>query len=347
MAQVGDQFVQADLQLAGSRRRPAAALRRAAGCPIRRLRARRPGAGVPPVARPRPRASARAPASAPSGALGEQAGAGRGFGDARRATWPTPAVARARLRPTRPTLASGLGSPPAPSSALPCSRSGLTAAATCAGPTTAWTPGSVGDASLPAAQSGEPRRVGDRAVFGRRRRRRRAIRSRRRPSWRSVSLSCAGRVVLAAAGRGSAGPVFSASAGPARTRTTAPIAIATGAGRRRAAVTNAISRERSPFGARADPPAVDVGPEQGEHRAGRRRSRRATLSTTTSATRRRPARRAASRARRRTRPASRAAGCCRRRRWCGRRCGGSSAAASSGSAPPASSSRKRETISSA
>ena len=57
-------------------------------------------------------------------------------------TWPTPRVARARLRPTRLTLASGPSFPP-PSSVLPCSRSGVTASETRAGPITACTPGSL------------------------------------------------------------------------------------------------------------------------------------------------------------------------------------------------------------
>ena len=45
------------------------------------------------------------------------------------------------------------------------------------------------------------------------------------------------------------GPVFSPSAGTARTRTTKPIASATGAGRRSAAATRAISLERPSPGA--------------------------------------------------------------------------------------------------
>ena len=115
--------------------------------------------------------------------------------------------------------------------------------------------------------------------------RRRALRSRRRPSRRSVSLSSRAGSSLRQLGRGSAGPVFSAErrrrrgAGPR-----APIAIAD---RRRAAQRGADEGHQPRAAAArrpADPPAVDVGAEQGEHRRARRWSRRATLRTTTSAT---------------------------------------------------------------
>ena len=119
---------------------------------------------VPPVARPSPRARALAPSSArPEPSASRPAPLAASWIPPR--TWPTPAVARARLRPTRPTLPSGLLLPVA-SSALPCLRSGLTAAETRAGPDHRLHPGQGGDLALPAAQRGETVGLGDRPVFG-------------------------------------------------------------------------------------------------------------------------------------------------------------------------------------
>ena len=137
--------------------------------------------------------------------------------------------------------------------------------------------------------------VGDRRLRRWRRRPGTALRSRARSRRRSVPRPGGpGRPVGSCSGLG--GPVFSADRrrrqDAARRRRSA---TAAGAGRRSAAPTSVISRERSPFGARADPPAVDVGAEQGQQRRadeggdGDAEDRRPSPAS-------RPARRAASRA---------------------------------------------------
>ena len=144
--------------------------RRAAGpgrggsVPSSKAPARRPDGGCPPSpARGRGPAPARPPP--PVRSL-RRAGRRRWrLPEMPPRTWPMPAVARARLRPTRSTLASGPASPP-PSSAWPCSRSGSTASETRAGPTTAWTPGSLAILRCQRLNASSRVGLGDRPVVG-------------------------------------------------------------------------------------------------------------------------------------------------------------------------------------
>ena len=217
----------------------------------------------------------------PFRALGQQAGAVGGFGD------PAADLADAGRR-----RGPGCGRPGRVARAGPLRRRGeqrcpgcaaaRRRAEICAGPITACTPGLGGDAPLPAGQRGEPAGsvigavVGggddhERGVEAGADRAGDAVRCPRGPGrpWRAGSGSAA---------RSSApGPGAASRARRRRSRSRPGRAAA--APRRRAP----SARAAAP-GAGADPPAVQVGPEQGEDARGRRPSATSTLSTTTSAT---------------------------------------------------------------
>ena len=153
---------------------------------------------------------------------------------------------------------------------MPCSRSGVTASETRAGPITACTPGSLAifrcqrlSASSRSGSVIGPFSVAATTTKGD---------SKPGPTERAISSLSARAGLLSSSCSGLGGPVFSASAGPARSRTTAPIAIAD---RRRAAQRGGDHRHQAASARRrraADPPAVEVGAEQGEQRgAGDRR----------------------------------------------------------------------------